>query len=276
MPRRWLFVILVLAFLFVLMPFLLWQATWFGRPLSDTQIERNLADREHPRKAQHALSQIADRITSRDAAVRTAVRRWYPQVVALSSSSVDELRLTAAWVMGQDSNVTEFHQALLRLLADSHPMVQRNAALSLVRFGDVAGRPLIRGMLEPYAVVAPRAGALSERLKPGDVVNSGTLLGRIQDGNQKIEIRTQVPGTVDRWLVANGTSISQGQPVATLAPSPEMVWESLRALYLIGQPEDLPAVERYTRGFPGLPDAVRQQARNTAAAIRTREAENGK
>jgi biotin carboxyl carrier protein len=258
------------------MPFLFWQATWFGRPLSDAQVETNLADREHPRKAQHALSQIADRIASRDPTVRAAVRRWYPQVVALSSSGVDELRVTAAWVMGQDNTVMEFHQALVRLLADPNPMVQRNAALSLVRFGDVSGRQLIRSMLESYPVTAPHAGTLSQRLKPGDVVNPGTLLGHIQDVNQNIEIRTQVPGTLDRWLAANGTSVTQSQPVATLAPSPEMVWESLRGLYLIGQPADLPAIERYTRGFPSMPDAVRQQARNTAAAIRTREAENAR
>src|ERR1700681_2845357 len=61
---RWLLVILALTFLFVLMPFLFWQATWFGRPLDDQQIAAALDDREEPRQIQYALSQIADRILS--------------------------------------------------------------------------------------------------------------------------------------------------------------------------------------------------------------------
>ena len=75
-PRRWLLLILATAFLFVLMPFLFWESTWFGRPLTDQQIEKNLADRAHPRKAQHALSQIADRIMSPNPGVRASAKVW--------------------------------------------------------------------------------------------------------------------------------------------------------------------------------------------------------
>ena len=252
------------------MPFLLWQSTWFGRPLTDEQIEKNLADREHPRKAQHALSQIADRILSRDPAVRASARRWYPHVVALATQNVDELRLTAAWVMGQDNTVLEFHQALLRLLDDPQPMVRRNAALALVRFGNPAGRSVILNMLEPYAVLAPHAGVLQQRLKVGDVVNPGTLLGRIQEGEQRTEIRSHVPGALENWLARDGATVSAGQPTAELAPSPDVAWEALRALYLVGQTEDLPAIERYARGAPAMPANVRQQASLAARAIRSR------
>ncbi len=272
--RSWLYLVLFLTFLFALMPFLFWQAAWFGRPLTDAQIEKNLAERDHPRKAQHALSQLADRMLSREPAQRASARRWYPQVVALSSSGVDELRITAAWVMGQDRTASEFHPVLLRLLADPHPMVRTNAALSLILFGDAAGRPVIRSMLEPYPVLAPRSGILAVRLKPGDVVNPGTLLGRIQYGNHKIEIRSQVPGALGRWLVANGTNVWPGQSLLTIAPSEDLVWEMLRALYLIGQPEDMPAIQRYVRGDAGMTERVRQQAELAARAIRSREAEN--
>jgi hypothetical protein len=268
--RRWLYLILAVAFLFVLMPFLFWQSTWFGRPLTDAQIERNLADREHPRKAQHALSQIADRMLSPNPVVRASARRWYPQVVAISTQGGDELRLTAAWVMGQDNTSPEFHRALLGLLADPRPMVQRNAALSLVRFGDAAGRAVIVNMLGLYAMQAPRTGVLAERLHPGDVVNPGTLLAWIQDGAQKVEIRSEVPGTLDRWLVNGGATVSAGQAVSLISPSSEMVWEALRGLYLIGRTEDLPIVEPYARGTTGMPDSIRQQAENTVRAIRAR------
>jgi len=45
------------------------------------------------------------------------------------------------------------------------------------------------------------------------------------------------------------------------------VWEALRALYLIGQPEDLAAIAPYERDLPEIPDHIRQQAVLTAQAI---------
>jgi len=48
-PDRW---------LIVLMPFLFWWNTWFGRQLSDKQIEVYLDDDKHPRHIQHALVAI--------------------------------------------------------------------------------------------------------------------------------------------------------------------------------------------------------------------------
>ena len=275
LKRRWLFVILALTLLFVLMPFLFWQATWFGKPLNDAQLEKSLADRTHPREVQHALSQIADRILARDASTRDSVRRFYPQVVAIARTGQDELRLTAAWVMGQDNSVPDFHQELLRLVQDPSPMVRRNAALALVRFGDASGLAEIRSMLQPYAVTVPRGGsALDERLKPGAVINPGTLLGRINFGDRaRDELRSQIPGTIDHWLVADRTAVTAGQPVLLVNPSVEEIWESLRALYLIGESQDLRAVEEFARGTRGsgdLPAHVRQQAELTATAIRSR------
>src|SRR5689334_2403442 len=139
LKRRWLFLILALTFLFVLMPFLFWQATWFGKPLNDAQLEKSLSDREHPREIQHGLSQLADRILSCDALTRDSARRFYPRVIEIARTGQDELRLTAAWVMGQDNSVPEFRQELPRLLQDPNPMVRRNAALALVRFQDASG-----------------------------------------------------------------------------------------------------------------------------------------
>jgi biotin carboxyl carrier protein len=273
LKRRWLFAILALTFLFVLMPFLFWQATWFGKPLNDTQLEKSLADREHPREIQHALAQLADRILARDALTRDSARQFYPQVVQISQTGQDELRLTAAWVMGQDNSVADFHQELLRLLQDPNPMVRRNAALALVRFGDSAGRAEIRSMLKPETVAAPSGGsALEERLKPGDAINPGTLVGRIEHGDRATsELRSQIPGTIDRWLVADKTPVAADQPVLMVNPSTDEIWEALRALYLIGEAQDLPAVEEFARGAGDIPATVRQQAELTANAIRSRQ-----
>jgi HEAT repeat protein len=270
MKQRWLIIILALTFLFVLMPFLFWQATWFGRPLDDAQIAKALADREQPREIQHALSQIADRILSPNPAARDSARRFYPEVTRIAQTGGDELRLTAAWVMGQDNSVPEFHQALSRLLEDPNPMVRRNAALSLVRFGDVAGRDEIRAILQPYTLAAARNGKLSERLKPDDAINPGTLLGHIESGPQSIELRSQVPGTIDHWLVADGASVTAGQPILSINPSTAEVWEALRALYLIGEKEDLPSIEKFAEPGSGMPADLRQQAESAAKAIQSR------
>ena len=273
LKRRWLFVILALTFLFVLMPFLFWQATWFGKPLNDAQLQKSLVDREHPREIQHALSQVADRMLARDAFTRDSARQFYPQVVQIAQNGQDELRLTAAWVMGQDNSIPDFHQELVRLLQDPNPMVRRNAALALVRFGDASGLAEIRSMLQPSAIAAPSGGsALDERLKAGDAINPGTLLARIEHGDRATsELRSQIPGIIRRWLVPDKAAVAKGQPILRVDPSVSEIWESLRALYLIGQLEDLPAIEEIARGAGDIPANVRQQAELTATAIRSRQ-----
>jgi biotin carboxyl carrier protein len=264
---RWTYIVVGLALLFVLMPFLFWNATWFGRPLTDAQLGKALADRAHPREIQHALTQIETRIEVRD----PSVQKWYPQLVALSANPVDEIRLTDAWVMGQDNTSPEFHEALKKLLADPQPMVRRNAALSLVRFNDAAGHDEIVAMLRPYEMPSPSIGVLRQRLKVGDVVNPGTMLGHVDAGDRaSTEARALVPGTLQRWIVQNGAQVAPGQPIASLAPSENMVWEALRALHIMGRPEDLPDVNRYIRGADGMSPQIPQQAQATARAIRDR------
>lgn len=271
LKRRWLFIILGLTFLFVLMPFLFWQATWFGKPLNDEQLQKSLVDREHPREIQHALSQVADRMLARDAVTRDSARQFYPRVVQIAQNGQDELRLTAAWVMGQDNSVSDFHQELVGLVQDPNPMVRRNAALALVRFGDASGLAEIRSMLQPSVIGEPEAGTLDERLKPGESINPGTLLGRIRSGNSTKELRSQIPGTIHHWLVPDKAAVANGQPVLLVDPSVSEIWESLRALYLVGQLEDLPAIDNVARGAGNMPANVRQQAELTATAIRSRQ-----
>jgi biotin carboxyl carrier protein len=272
MAQKWLIAILVLTFAFVLMPFLLWYMTTFTRPLNDADLAAYFADAQHPRRAQHALSQIADRIISPNPGVRESAKIWYPEVIRFSEKGSDELRVTCAWVMGQDNQSQEFHNALLRQLADVNPMVERNAALSLVRFADPSGHALIAQMLAPYTVAAQRSGILFIRLKPGDAINPGTLLAHITIDNDKTEVRSEVPGTIRHWIAAENAPVKIGDPLLSVDPSPEMVWESLRALYLIGQKEDLPAVDPYMHGSGALPPQIQQQAALTAREISARSA----
>src|SRR6202451_1800770 len=50
------------GWLIVLMPFLFWWNTWFGRHLSDQQMTEYLHDDKKPRHIQQALVQLGDRM----------------------------------------------------------------------------------------------------------------------------------------------------------------------------------------------------------------------
>src|SRR5258708_31850492 len=96
------------AWLIVLMPFLFWWNTWFGRQLSDKQIGEFLNDEKHPRHIQHALVQLGERMGRHDASVQPL----YPELIRLASYPVQEIRNTGAWVMGQDTTAPGFHETL--------------------------------------------------------------------------------------------------------------------------------------------------------------------
>src|SRR5579872_787480 len=70
MSRHQKILFFVTGWLIVLMPFLFWWNTWFGRHLSDQQITEYLHDTKKPRHIQHALVQLGDRISRGDAAAR--------------------------------------------------------------------------------------------------------------------------------------------------------------------------------------------------------------
>src|SRR2546429_714189 len=59
------FWLIIIAALFIIVPFLTWYLTWFGRALSDEDVATYLADEKNPRHLQHALSQVAERIEDR-------------------------------------------------------------------------------------------------------------------------------------------------------------------------------------------------------------------
>ncbi|PYV42084.1 MAG: hypothetical protein DMG06_15180 [Acidobacteria bacterium] len=262
--------LLLVTLLTVLIPFLFWRGTWFGRALTDGEIENYLGRDAKPRKTQHALVQISERIARGET---DAVRKWYPIIEGLANHPVSEVRVTVAWLMGQDNQSQSFHRALSGLVRDPNPLVRRNAALSLVRFGDTSGRAEILLMLRPYRIRAPEEGALTFRLREEDPVNTGTLLARIQSGEKEpIEVRSPLPGFFDRKLVEDGKKVSFGEEIILLSPAQEQVWEALRALYLVGQSEDLPDIERFAGRAPHMADRIRQQALLTIEAIKRRNA----
>jgi hypothetical protein len=259
------------GWLIVLMPFLFWWNTWFGRQLSDQQLTEYLHDTKKPRHIQQALVQLSERISKND----PAAKQWYPDMLRLASDPVEEVRNTDAWVMGQDTSGSGFHDALLKMLSDSSPMVRGNAALSLVRFGDATGRPQIVALLQSATINATESGRIVDSDRPGTAIHQGGLLAKLApaDSSQAIEIRSPVPGRI-RSVAQTGANVAAGGEVAIVDPASEQVWEALRALYLIGQLDDLPAIRPYERELPDVSNDVRQQALETEKAIHTRAGSN--
>ncbi len=254
------------AWLICLMPFLFWWNTWFGRKLSDHQLTEYLHDAKKPRHIQQALVQVGERITRQDA----TAKQWYPDLVRLAADPVEEVRNTDAWVMGQDPSGSGFHETLLKMLTDPSHMVRGNAALSLVRFGDATGRPQILALLQPAQITAPDSGRILDADRPGTAIHQGGLIAKLEFGNKQIaEIRSPIPGRI-RSVAGTGANLAAGAEVAVVDPANQQVWEALRALYLVGQPEDLAAIRPYQRDLPDISNDVRQQAVETEQAIRKR------
>ena len=256
--------ILFLAILFVAATCLAWYFSWFGRELSDADISKYLADEQKPRHVQHALLQIQQRIERGDA----SAKNWYPQLVTLSGNPETEYRLTVAWLMGFDNKSPEFHEALLKLLHDNEPIVRRNAALALVRFNDHSGRDELLAVLKPYSLKAPADGSIASSLHEDSTVARRALLARIQQPDGKVvEIRSPLPGRVNKILKPNGAHVMRDDEVLDLISDEDSVWEALRGLALVGTKDDLQLIQAYATSESGR---IKEQATLTARAIESR------
>jgi HEAT repeat protein len=217
---------------------------------------------------QHALLQIQQRMERGDA----GAKNWYPQLVTLSGSQETEFRLTVAWLMGFDNKSAEFHNALLKLVADPEPIVRRNAALALVRFDDHSGRAELVAILKPYAVRANSDGIVASSLHEGAAMARGALLARIQQADGKVaELRSPLPGRINKILKPNGSQVSKGDEVLNLNSDEASVWEALRGLALIGAKEDLDVIQGYANSAD-VSTRVREQANLTVKAIQNKSA----
>ena len=144
------------------------------------------------------------------------MKRWYPDLIRLADCPVEEVRNTDAWVMGQDTSSTGFHEALLKMLQDASPMVRGNAALSLVRFGDATRRPQIVACCNPPKSALPPSGHIVDADRPGTAIHQGGLLAKLATSDSSrasrdslSDSRTHPLGFTDRaqpcrWLGNSG------------------------------------------------------------------------
>jgi hypothetical protein len=245
---------------------LLWRGS-LTRPLSDEALARQLAPDASDADAYHAIEQLSRRIERKDA----DAKRFYPAVVALSSSPHNEKRKVAAWVMGFDPEEESFHAPLLRLVDDRVPVVAYNAALSLVRRRSDAGRPALLAMLKPSPVAAPESGTFRPKSKVGQTADPRAPFATIEAGGREVPVAAFVPGKVLSQH-ADGARVAAGETVATVGAAPAYAFQALRALTLpgIGRPEDAEVIEAFLRDTPSLNDETREQAQEAIAAVRGR------
>jgi hypothetical protein len=258
--------ILILAGLFVAATCLAWYFSWFGRELSDADISKYLSDQKNPRHVQHALLQIQHRMERGDG----NAKHWYPQLVTLSGNPETEFRLTVAWLMGFDNRSPEFHNALLTLLRDEEPIVRRNAALALVRFNDNSGREELVAVLKPYVLKAPVDGVVASSMHEGSTVARRTPLARIQQSDGKLaELRSPLPGGVNKIFKQNGSQIRRDEDLISLNSDEQSIWEALRGLALVGTKDELELVKSYANSSDASA-RIKEQANLTAQAIERR------
>lgn len=274
-PPKWPIFLLLAAALIV--PAVFWRQSWFGSQLSDEEILRRLSQGENPRQLQHACEQISRRM-QRDP---QGARQFYDPLVALADHPDEQIRCVVAWCMGEEGGGHEpFHRALLGLLKDQAPGVRYNAALALVRFDEPAARPVLCEMLVPYTVSAEwqgpsSEGAVIESLDRKDPVRPRTQIVLVDTGQEQPQpVLAPLGGRIGQLLVGVGRPVAKGQPLCTIEPEFQQIYQALRALTLVGKPEDEEYVQPYLDPHDSFSGAQRSrlqtQARLTTEAIRRR------
>lgn len=250
----------------VMIPYYTWHSTWFGRPLSDIELTEYLQNQDNPRRIQHALTQVAERMEERG---DSSALQWYEEVIRLSQHPVLQVRVTVAWVMGQDSMNKSFHQALLGMLEDDALLVRRNVALSLVAFADTTGLKELRTMLLPHTIVAPVDGGVTYLVSDGDEVHVGHPLVRLSSEDSIHELRSPLSSSIQSLPISHDSAVKAGMALVTLSPDTKHVWESLRAMALIGGTEELKLVSAILEN-PIFGAEIQSQAILTREAITKR------
>ena len=114
-------------------------------------------------------------------------------------------------------------------------------------------------------------GRIVDADRPGTPIHRGGLLAKLAPSGSSapVEIRSPIPGRI-RSVSQPGANVAAGAEVAVVDPGTEQVWEALRALYVVGQMDDLAAIRPYERDLPDISNDVRRQAAETEKAIQAR------
>jgi pyruvate/2-oxoglutarate dehydrogenase complex dihydrolipoamide acyltransferase (E2) component len=142
-----------------------------------------------------------------------------------------------------------------------------------VRFNDHSGREELLAVLRPYPVKSPGNGVVLSSLQEGATVARRTLLARIQQSDRTVlEVRSPLPGRINKILKSNGSQVAQDDEVLNLISDEDSIWESLRGLAFVGTKDDLQLVQSYATSQESS-SRIKEQATFTAKAIESRAAD---
>jgi len=268
--------------LVVLVPFLFWYQTWFGRPLTAAQIKDRLVaardaatgkDGPHNlREAQHALVQLSQRIQSGE-----DLSALYPLVIALAKHEDPGLRRAVIWMMGYARDNGDVRKALVEALDDSDRLVRFSAALQVAMFDMDKARPILHSALEPAKVESTVAGKLLATTAIDTRLREGMELARVEkDDGAVTPVHVPFDGTVTSFAVKPGQPIKVGTVLCTMKPSAALVIPVLKALAWAGDARDLEVIEPYSKLGNGYDRRVMEHARRAIALIRQRMEQSGK
>jgi biotin carboxyl carrier protein len=249
-----------LLLLAVIVPFLAWYGSWFGRELTDSEITASLELDQEPRDIQHALLAVQSRLLAGD----STATRWRSQVIALKGIDQVQVRRMVAWVLGHDMD-DACRDALVGMLGDADLATRRNAAVALTKWQDERSRPILLAALQPIEIRAPRGGTLDLKVVEGDPVGLGRDMAIVEtSGDVTISLRPPIDGRVLRLDKKDGESVTEGELLGALSPDPQSVLAALKGLYLVGRKEDADAVRPFANGaVQHMTDQVTQQAKLT-------------
>ena len=127
-------------------------------------------------------------------------------------------------------------------------------------------------MLRPMTINATSEGRAQTALTAGTPVKRESLLVRYETKPNRLvsEVRSPVPGRIEKAFVKEGDAWGVGAELFVIAPDAEQVGDALLGLAYFGTAEELPEVERYARGAEGMPEEMKTKAARTAEAIRRR------
>src|SRR5678815_3025738 len=104
-------------------------------------------------------------------------------------------------------------------------------------------------------------------MREGATVARRSLLARIEQPDGKVtELRSPLPGRVNKFTKPNGAQVSRDEELLTLNSDEDSVWEALRGLSIIGTADDLPLIKRYADAND-VSARVKEQAGLTANLI---------
>jgi hypothetical protein len=245
-----------------------WQGTWFGARLDDDALIAAMAPDAKPRDVQHGIEEITRRFDER----AVGMERWSKALVDASRRAEDPVRVVAAWAMQSDPGREEFVVRLREMVAaDESVLVRRNAACSLAKSGDAAGRAVLRSMLEPFTVTAPCAGTVGGLAAVDVPARELKPVGRVRrDDGSDVLVIAAVPGRVTKRVAADGARVAAGEAVIVLAPDSRHALNAALALALVGTKEDVEVLELAAAPQSAFDADAKSAARAAADAVRAR------